>query len=493
MEQMDLQKEMERIDSVIAQGPYSDTWESLCAYQVPSWYKAAKFGIFIHWGLFSVPAYANEWYTRNMYMQGTSEFEHHVKTYGPHKDFGLKDFIPMFKGEHFDPDAWTALFKEAGAQYVVPVAEHHDGFQMYRSSISHWNAAEMGPQRDVLGELKKSFEESGLTFGASSHRIEHWWFLGHGKEFESDIHEPLKRGDFYWPSMKEPEDQFDIFSQPAPSEEYMQDWLARTCEIVDRFHPHVLYFDWWIQHSALRPYLKKAAAYYYNCMAEQGESGVINYKHDAFLFGTAVPDVERGQFADVKPYTWQTDTSIGFDSWGYTTDNRYKKAQDILCDLVDIVSKNGNMLLNIGPKSDGTITMEEQDVLRSIGKWLKINGEAIYGSSTYKVCAEGPTKVEEGFFTDQKVKVFTPEDFRFTVQGGHIYAIALRGSDDGQYFVHTFAEKTPSGGEGFTGIITKAEVLGEKTPAVWEQTKEGLKVTTDYRSGQPVVIRLTLA
>ena len=490
---MDLQKEMERIDSVIAQGPYSDTWESLCAYQVPSWYKAAKFGIFIHWGLFSVPAYANEWYTRNMYMQGTREFEHHVKTYGPHKDFGLKDFIPMFKGEHFDPDAWTALFKEAGAQYVVPVAEHHDGFQMYRSSISHWNAAEMGPQRDVLGELKKSFEESGLTFGASSHRIEHWWFLGHGKEFESDIHEPLKRGDFYWPSMKEPEDQFDIFSQPVPSEEYMQDWLARTCEIVDRFHPHVLYFDWWIQHSALRPYLKKAAAYYYNCMAEQGESGVINYKHDAFLFGTAVPDVERGQFADVKPYTWQTDTSIGFDSWGYTTDNRYKKAQDILCDLVDIVSKNGNMLLNIGPKSDGTITMEEQDVLRSIGKWLKINGEAIYGSSTYKVCAEGPTKVEEGFFTDQKVKVFTPEDFRFTVQGGHIYAIALRGSDDGQYFVHTFAEKTPSGGEGFTGIITKAEVLGEKTPAVWEQTKEGLKVTTDYRSGQPVVIRLTLA
>ena len=493
MEQMDLQKEMERIDSVIAQGPYSDTWESLCAYQVPSWYKAAKFGIFIHWGLFSVPAYANEWYTRNMYMQGTREFEHHVKTYGPHKDFGLKDFIPMFKGEHFDPDAWTALFKEAGAQYVVPVAEHHDGFQMYRSSISHWNAAEMGPQRDVLGELKKSFEESGLTFGASSHRIEHWWFLGHGKEFESDIHEPLKRGDFYWPSMKEPENQFDIFSQPAPSEEYMQDWLARTCEIVDRFHPHVLYFDWWIQHSALRPYLKKAAAYYYNCMAEQGESGVINYKHDAFLFGTAVPDVERGQFADVKPYTWQTDTSIGFDSWGYTTDNRYKKAQDILCDLVDIVSKNGNMLLNIGPKSDGTITMEEQDVLRSIGKWLKINGEAIYGSSAYKVCAEGPTKVEEGFFTDQKVKVFTPEDFRFTVQGGHIYAIALRGSDDGQYFVHTFAEKTPSGGEGFTGIITKAEVLGEKTPAVWEQTKEGLKVTTDYRSGQPVVIRLTLA
>ena len=493
MAQMDLKKEMERIDSVIAQGPYSDTWESLCAYQVPSWYKAAKFGIFIHWGLFSVPAYANEWYTRNMYMQGTREFEHHVKTYGPHKDFGLKDFIPMFKGEHFDPDAWAALFKEAGAQYVVPVAEHHDGFQMYRSSISHWNAAEMGPQRDVLGELKKSFEESGLTFGASSHRIEHWWFLGHGKEFESDIHEPLKRGDFYWPSMKEPEDQFDIFSQPAPSEEYMQDWLARTCEIVDRFHPHVLYFDWWIQHSALRPYLKKAAAYYYNCMAEQGESGVINYKHDAFLFGTAVPDVERGQFADVKPYTWQTDTSIGFDSWGYTTDNRYKKAQDILCDLVDIVSKNGNMLLNIGPKSDGTITMEEQDVLRSIGKWLKINGEAIYGSSTYKVCAEGPTKVEEGFFTDQKVKVFTPEDFRFTVQGGHIYAIALRGSDDGQYFVHTFAEKTPSGGEGFTGIITKAEVLGEKTPAVWEQTKEGLKVTTDYRSGQPVVIRLTLA
>ena len=191
MAETNLQNEMQRIDAVIAKGPFQDTWESLSAYQVPAWYKAAKFGIFIHWGLFSVPAYANEWYTRSMYIQGTREFEHHVKTYGPQKDFGLKDFIPMLRAEKFDPDEWTTLFRESGAQYVVPVAEHHDGFQMYKSNISHWNAYEMGPHRDILGELKNSIEQQGLSFGASSHRIEHWWFLGNGKDFESDIKEPL--------------------------------------------------------------------------------------------------------------------------------------------------------------------------------------------------------------------------------------------------------------------------------------------------------------
>ena len=492
MAEINLQNEMQRIDAVIAKGPFQDTWESLSAYQVPAWYKAAKFGIFIHWGLFSVPAYANEWYTRSMYIQGTREFEHHVKTYGPQKDFGLKNFIPMLRAEKFDPDEWTTLFRESGAQYVVPVAEHHDGFQMYKSNISHWNAYEMGPHRDILGELKNSIEQQGLSFGASSHRIEHWWFLGNGKDFESDIKEPLQRGDFYWPSMEEPKDQFDIYSEPAPSEEFMQDWLVRTCEIVDRYHPKVLYFDWWIQHSALRPYLRKAAAYYYDRMNELGEEGVINYKHDAYLFGTAVPDVERGQFAEVKPYTWQTDTSIGFDSWGYTTDNRYKKGEDILCDLVDIVSKNGNMLLNIGPKADGTITPQEKEVLQVIGKWLKINGEAIYHSGIYKVCAEGPTKVEEGLFTDQKVKVFTSQDFRFTVQGGHIYAIALKESEDGKYLIRTFSSASEKG-EGFTGIIQNVEVLGAETKAIWEQTKSGLKVSTEYRSGAPIVFRLTLA
>ena len=205
------------IDEVIEKGPYKDTWDSLASYRPPVWYEEAKFGIFIHWGVYSVPAFGNEWYPRNMYIQGTPEFEHHIKTYGPHKDFGYKDFVPMFKAENFNPDNWADLFKEAGAQYVIPVAEHHDGFQMYESDLSEWNAAKKGPKRDVLGELTKAFNDRGLVNGASSHRVEHWFFLGHGKEFDSDIKEPLVKGDLYWPSMPE-DDHHDLFSNPEPSE-----------------------------------------------------------------------------------------------------------------------------------------------------------------------------------------------------------------------------------------------------------------------------------
>lgn len=168
-----MSNDLKKIDKVIAQGPYKDTWESLSNYTVPSWYKKAKFGIFIHWGVYSVPAFGNEWYSRSMYCKCSREFEHHIKTYGSQKDFGYKDFIPLFKAEKFDAQKWAELFKEAGAKYVVPVAEHHDGFQMYKSKISHWNAYEMGPKRDVLGELETACKDQGLILGASSHRAEH--------------------------------------------------------------------------------------------------------------------------------------------------------------------------------------------------------------------------------------------------------------------------------------------------------------------------------
>lgn len=158
----DMKPYLETIDKVIAQGPYEDTWESLSRYQVPEWYRNAKFGIFIHWGIYSVPGFGSEWYSRNMYIKDSGEFKHHVETYGKHSEFGYKDFIPMFRAENFDPDEWAELFAQAGAKYVVPVAEHHDGFQMYASEISHWNAAEMGPKRDVLRELKESFGKKGL-------------------------------------------------------------------------------------------------------------------------------------------------------------------------------------------------------------------------------------------------------------------------------------------------------------------------------------------
>ncbi|HHW70089.1 MAG TPA: alpha-L-fucosidase, partial [Clostridiales bacterium] len=471
---------------------FKDNWNSLSDYRIPEWYRKAKFGIFIHWGIYSVPAFGNEWYSRNMYIQGSPEYEHHIKTYGPHKEFGYKDFIPMFKAKKFDPDEWADIFAQAGARYVIPVAEHHDGFQMYKSHLSHFNAYEMGQKRDVLGELGRAVNLRGMELGASSHRVEHWFFMGYGKEFDSDIKEPLLRGDFYWPAMPEP-DHHDLFSTPAPSQEFLEDWLLRTCEIVDRYRPRVIYFDWWIQHSAVKPYLKKFAAYYYNRAEEWGQEVVINYKHDAFMFGCAVVDIERGKFADAKPYFWQTDTSVARNSWCYTPDNDYKTANELICDLVDIVSKNGCMLLNIGPKADGTIPEQDKSILLEIGQWLKVNGEAIYDTSIWRVSGEGPTEIQEGQFTDGNTQEYTSKDIRFTIKGSYIYATVLKYPEDGIVKIHALANKDASSLPYFHGIIRDISILGFNEVPVWKRKDDALVIETKkVKSDKPVVFKILI-
>ncbi|MEA4889631.1 MAG: alpha-L-fucosidase [Clostridiaceae bacterium] len=224
----DRRRWLREIDRVIAQGPFSASWDSLEQARVPDWYQDGKFGVFIHWGVYSVPAFGNEWYPRNMYMRGSPEYEHHRQTYGPQDQFGYKDFIPMFRAEHFDADSWAALFRQSGARFVVPVAEHHDGFQMYNSRLSGWNAAQMGPQRDVLGELGASVRQNGLVFGASSHRAEHWWFMGEGRNCASDVNDPAY-ADFYGPAQPSPGEpqQWDNYQASRPDQAFLEDWLAR--------------------------------------------------------------------------------------------------------------------------------------------------------------------------------------------------------------------------------------------------------------------------
>lgn len=486
----DRPRRLREIERVIAEGPYADTWESLARYEVPAWYRKAKFGIFIHWGVYAVPAFNNEWYPRNMYVQSSPEYEHHIRTYGPQKEFGYKDFIPLFKAEKFDPDRWAALFEEAGARYVIPVAEHHDGFQMYKSDLSEWNAFDHGPHRDTTGELKAALEKRGIPMGVSSHRFEHWFFLGEGRKFDSDIKDPLKPGDLYWPSMPSPENFNDINSTPAPTPEYCEDWLLRSCELADRFHPPVFYFDWWIHHAALRPYLKKFAAYYYNLAAREGFPAAINYKHEAFPMGCAVPDVERGHFAQVKPYFWQTCTAIAKNSWCYTEQNQYKSPYTLICDLVDVVSKNGAMLLNVGPRADGTIGPEDTAVLLAIGRWLRGNGEAIYDTEVWKIPGEGPTQVEEGHFMEKDV-LYTSRDIRFTCRGDRLYATVLSFPADGQVTVETLAG---SGPREFLARILDVRALGYEEKPAWRRDEAGLHISAPFiRTDLPVSFRITVA
>jgi alpha-L-fucosidase len=459
------------------QARFEPTWESLKQYRVPDWYQDGKFGIFIHWGVYSVPAFGNEWYPRNMYLEGNPEFEHHVKTHGKHTEFGYKDFIPQLTGAQFDADQWAQLFKEAGARFVVPVAEHHDGFPMYDCSFSDWTAAKMGPKRDILGELAAAFRKQGLILGASSHRAEHWWFFDGGRRFPSDVQDPAYE-DFYGPaspaaSVSFTEDAWKSRDwQPRPNARFMEDWLARTCEIVDKYRPQLIWFDWWIEQVIFETYLQRFASYYYNRAQEWGVGVAINFKHQAFPEGTAVYDIERGQLKGIRPSFWQNDTAVAKNSWGYIDGMDYKKPSDIIGDLVDIVSKNGALLLNIGPRPDGSIPQEDADILRAIGRWLDVNGEAIYNTRPWKIFGEGPTEVSEGSFTDTNRAGFTGQDFRFTTNGDVLYATAL--AWPGEEAVITSLK---TGSPYQAGQIARVSMLGAG-PLEWTQDAAGLHITT---------------
>lgn len=490
---MTLEKEQEylqEIKRVIAEGPYDADWNSLSQFTVPEWFSKAKFGIFIHWGLYSIAAHNNEWYSRNMYIQEKEEWEYHRKMFGEHSKFGYKDFIPLFTAEKFDPDEWVKVFKEAGAKYIFPVAEHHDGFQMYRSDVSKYNAWDMGPGRDLLGELKDAAMKEKLVFCTSSHRAEHWFFMGHGKEFDSDIKEPLKRGDFYWPAMPEPDPQA-LQSEPYPTEEFLTDWLIRTCEIIDRYQPSLLYFDWWIQHEAFKEVLKKLTAYYYNRGEQWGKKVAICYKHDAMMFGSGIVEVERGALAEPKPFHWQTDTAIAKNSWCYTDTLEYKTSRQIICNFIEIISKNGNMLLNVGPKGDGEIPMEDRKILREIGDWMHKNETAVFGSRPWRKTAEGSVRVSEGQFTDNEELPYTKEDIRFTANGDSIYAFVMNFPRDGQVTIQSLADSDDQNIPNFHGLIQKVSVLGFDTEVTYEKDAKGLHVRAEgVDTEYPVVFRI---
>ena len=475
-------RSLRRVEEGIAAGPFSADWESLrSGYRVPTWYADAKFGIFIHWGPYCVPGFSSEWYPREMYRQGTAVYDHHREVHGPQETFGYKDFIPDLTGSQFDPDDWASLFRRAGAQFVVPVAEHHDGFPMYATDLTRWNAARLGPGRDVVRELSDSVRAQSMIAGASSHRAEHWWFFNGGMRFDSDVRDP-EYADLYGPAQRE---------EITPTEQYLEDWLARTVDLVEHNDPQLVWFDWWIEQDVFRPWLAKFAAWYYNRGIARNRPVAINYKFEAFDAGSAVYDVERGQNADIRPMLWQNDTSVAVHSWGWVHGQQYKDVKDILGDLLDVVSKNGALLLNVGPKPDGSFEPEERALLERIGDWFAVNVEAIYGTTPFAVSGEGPTEVSDSFLNDAERVLFGSRDIRFTARGDLVYAVPLDWPATTTVLIKTFAEGAPHSPEG----IGSVELLGAADPLAWEQSTEGLLVHLPARPAAAVlpVLRITPA
>jgi alpha-L-fucosidase len=454
----------------IKQGPTHADYESLGQYgKVPEWFRDAKFGIFIHWTPFAVPAFANEWYWRNAYQKDSPEWKHHREVYGTQDKVGYKDIIPQFKAEHFDAGHWAELFKEAGARYVIPVAEHHDGFSMYDSGLSDWTVVKMGPKRDTLAELAKAIRAQGMHFGLSSHRAEHNFFLDGGRSFDSDVNDP-KYASLYGPAHHWTYEQWGDLSHDFTyvSDAYTRDWLARSVELVEKYQPEMVYFDWWVGHPRFREPMTRFLSFYRNYGAAHGFDTIEFYKNNALPANAATLDIERGQLGDIREQPWQTDTSISNASWGYIEHDSFKTPEFIVHQLADIVSKNGNLLLNVGPKADGTIPPEVESSLREVGGWLKQNGEAIYGTRPWNIYGEGPTKAVEGSFHDADTKPYTPQDFRYTYKTQVLYAIELGKPAAGSTVV-----LHPGKGVRFS----KVTLLGSDAVIAFEQGENEVRIT----------------
>jgi alpha-L-fucosidase len=477
------------IEKMAKEGPYTPDWGSLAGYGFPDWYRDGKFGVFIHWGPSSVAAFQSDWYAREMYREGTKAFEYHIKKFGDHRQVGYKDLIPEYKMSAFDPDQWAELFRRAGAQFVVPLAEYHDGFAEYNSTFSPYNAVSMGPQRDLLGDLFASLRKVGIAAGCSSHYAENWWFYNGGIKFDSDVHDPQFAA-LYGPAQRE---------EIPVNDEFMRHWLCRTCDFVDKYRPSLVWFDGCnngIGQAGWEPYLKTFAAYYFNNSLDWGQRVAINSKNLAFPADVSVRDFERGQRSDIMHPFWQTDTSMARNTWIHIRDADYKDISTIIGDLVDIVSKNGALLLNIGPRADGTIPEAEVDRLESIGRWLAVNGEAIYRTRPWKIFGEGPAEIGDGHFTDTHRPAYTAKDIRFTKRlserfhGDILYATVLAWPADGQVLVRSLAAESGL----LVDDIERIDLLGGSHDLAWSRNPEGLTVTLpDERPNEyGLVLRLYL-
>ncbi|MFB6120823.1 MAG: alpha-L-fucosidase [Halobacteriaceae archaeon] len=453
---------------------YEENWRSLEQHPIPRWFKDAAFGVYFHWGPYSVPAHDNEWYSRNMYDEDTDVFDYHRETYGDQSEFGYKDFLPEFDAAEWDPEAWVDRCVDAGAEFVGVTAVHADGFCMWDSDVTEWNAAEKGPERDVLGELAAAVRDRDLKFVASVHHACHWWWYPHEEGW--DTADPAYEG-LYGPAHERGE---------QPPESYYERWRDLTFEVIDDYRPDLLYFDWgwgndwFVGHDEYR---REVVAHYYNRAEEWGKEVDICQKTNVQP-GVGVVDYERTRADDVAHHAWLTDTPVDLESWGYVEDPDFKSADTLVTGLVDRVSKNGRTMLNIGPRPDGTIPEPAAERLRAIGEWMDTNAEGLRDTRPWWTFGEGPTEVTSTEYEDASLVSYTPEDVRFTRTDDAVYVFFLAWPE-GPVTIETPAGRRLSAFAGEWslgpdpepwGEATRVELLGSDAAVDWDATEEGLVV-----------------
>ncbi|MBM3861625.1 MAG: alpha-L-fucosidase [Verrucomicrobia bacterium] len=447
------------VNTPIAKGPFKADMDSLKQYQCPDWFRDAKFGMWAHWGPQAVPE-MGDWYAQRMYKQGDVKYKDHLERWGHPSEHGYKDIIPLWKAEKWDPGRLIQLYKKAGAKYFVSMGSHHDNFYLWNSKLHKWNSVNMGPHRDVVGDWQKAAKKHGLYFGVSEHLgASFTWFQwshkadkdgpkagvpydGANPKWHDLYHFPAEEGDDKWYST---------------NSKWHQQWYDRIRELVDNYKPDLLYTDGKVPFEnevglAMIAHLYNSIPQVvYNCKQKQAE-------------GRWVEDIERGVMPGIHPYPWQTDTSIG--DWYYNRNWEFRPVTWTIHMLVDIVSKNGNLLLNIVQRPDGSLDPEVEQQLEELAKWIAIHGEAIYGTRPWLVHGEGAVRTKGGHFKEDFK--YTAKDIRFTTKSGLLYATALGWPSDGKLLVRSLAEPA--------GKVTGVTLLGSKAKLSWKQTADGLLV-----------------
>lgn len=451
-------------------------WQAL-ASEPPEWYEDAKFGIYFHWGVYSVPAHHSEWYSRNMYNPETTIYEHHVETYGPVHEFGYKDFVPMFRAESFDADAWVDLFARAGARFTGPVAEHADGFSMWDSEVNSWNSVDRGPGIDVVAEMARAARERDLKFLATFHHQWHWgWYPTFKDPSEADAGDPAY-AELYGPRVSEDAWRHREGAE-RPDKAFNRLFTDKVLEVIDAYRPDMIYFDSRFGHIGL-DYRKEIVTRFQESLDERDKEGegVILYKHEDLPVYSGVLNMEKSRMNRIAERVWQTEEPITTFAWNYYEDMVLRPAPDILHSLVDVVSKNGIYLLNIGPRADGVIPDDQARILLDIGAWLEKNGEAIYGTRPWYTYGEGPRKEAEQAGLDSELAYhelsYTAADVRYTTRGETIYAILMGQPDGGsRLLLSAFAEADlPNGLE-----IVDVSLQAPAEDLEWDQTRTGLSI-----------------